>query len=57
MGTDRAAFPHIIKVQYTVDGKDYTKRKWLGIGGAVPRVGSMTAVTYCTQKPSKAKVW
>ena len=26
---DGAVFPHIIKVVYSVDGKEYTKRKWL----------------------------
>ena len=26
---DGATFPHIIKVRYTVGGKDYFKRKWI----------------------------
>ena len=29
---DGAIFPHIIKVEYTVDGQTYTKRKWIGAG-------------------------
>ena len=29
---DGAAFPHIIKVKYTIDGKDYICRKWIGAG-------------------------
>jgi len=28
---DGAIFPHIIKVSYTVDGVEYTKRKWIGL--------------------------
>ena len=53
---DGAAFPHIIKVQYVVDGKTYTKRKWIGAGKAVPAVGSRMTILYCSDKPSKAKI-
>ena len=53
---DGAAFPHIIKVQYVVDGTAYTKRKWIGAGQAVPAVGSEVTVIYCSGKPGKAKI-
>ena len=53
---DGAAFPHIIKVQYVVDGNTYTKRKWIGAGQAVPAVESEVTVLYCSSKPGKAKV-
>ena len=53
---DGAIFPHIIKVQYVVDGNTYTKRKWIGAGKAVPTVGSKLTVLYCSNKPSKAKI-
>lgn len=53
---DGATFPHIIKVQYVVDGKYYTKRKWIGAGKAVPAVGSGVTVLYCDDKPRKAKI-
>ena len=57
MGTmDGAVFPHIIKVQYEVDGNTYTKRKWIGAGKAVPAVGSNVTVLYCSNKPGKAKI-
>ena len=57
MGTmDGAKFPHIIKVQYDVDGNTYTKRKWIGAGKPVPAVGSQLTVLYCSSKPSKAKI-
>ena len=36
---DGATFPHIMKVQYVVDGSTYTKRKWIGAGNTVPAVG------------------
>ena len=29
---DGAAFPHIIKVKYTIGVKDYTCQKWIGAG-------------------------
>ena len=51
-----ATFPHIIKVQYVVDGKTYTKRKWIGARKEVPAVGSNVTVHYCSNKPTKAKI-
>ena len=57
MGTlDGATFPHIIKVQYVVDGNTYIKRKWIGAGKEVPAVGSKVTVLYSSDKPSKAKI-
>ena len=53
---DGATFPHIIKVQYTVDGVVYAKRKWIHAGYAVPEVGSGVKIIYSEEKPSKAKV-
>ena len=57
MGTlDGATFPHIIKVQYVVDGNTYIKRKWIGAGKEVPAVGSKVTVLYSSDKPAKAKI-
>ena len=53
---DGATFPHIIKVQYVVDGNTYTKKKWIGAGKEVPAVGSKLTVLYFSNKPSKAKI-
>ena len=53
---DGAAFSHIIKVQYVVDGNTYIKSKWIGAGKPVPAVGSNLTVLYCSNKPSKAKI-
>ena len=53
---DGAIFPHVIKVRYSVDGKEYTKRKWIHAGNPVPSVGSSMRVSYDPKKPSKAKV-
>lgn len=53
---DGALFPHIVKIQYTVNGKCYTKRKWIGVYCAVPLVGSNATVLYSEHKPAKAKI-
>ena len=53
---DGATFPHVVKVKYTVNGKDYVKRKWLSAGISVPLVGASVTVFYSEEKPSKAKI-
>lgn len=53
---DGAIFPHIIKVQYTVDGKTYIKRKWIGANSQPPVEGSSVTVLYYGNNPNKAKV-
>ena len=53
---DGATFPHVIKVQYVVEGNTYTKRKWIGAGKPVPAVGSEVTVHYCSNKPGKANI-
>ena len=54
---DGAAFPHVIKVRYTVDGTDYFKRKWLGAGQRAPDAGSSVKVVYSEEKPKKARIF
>lgn len=53
---DGATFPHIIKVKYAVDEKEYICRKWINAGHQVPGEGTTIKVVYRTDKPSKAKV-
>lgn len=53
---DGAVFPHIIKVEYSVDGQTYTKRKWVSAGQPVPSVGSSVTLIYPERKPAKAKI-
>ena len=52
---DGAIFPHILKVRYTVDGKEYVRRKWLLTKGRVPMEGDAVGVVYDDQKPDKIK--
>ena len=53
---DGALFPHVIKVTYTVDGREYAKRKWAGAGVPVPVKGNSVKVVYDAEKPSKARI-
>lgn len=53
---DGARFPHIIKIEYIVNGKTYTKRKWIRAGESVFKIGSCVQVIYDSEKPSKAKI-
>jgi len=53
---DGATFPSVIKVHYTVDGKDFTKWKWIPAGERVPETGSRVTVRYRSDKPKKAKI-
>jgi hypothetical protein len=52
---DGAVFPHIIKVSYSVDGKEYIRRKWIGAGVPVPNEGSSVKVVYTDGAPTKAE--
>jgi hypothetical protein len=54
---DGAIFPHIIKVKYSVDGKDYTTRKWLSAGIAPPYIGEQISITYDDMNPKKATIY
>ena len=53
---DGAAFPHIVKIKYTVDGKEYVKHKWLNAGVRCPAVGETVTVVYREDKPEKFSI-
>ena len=53
---DGATFPHIIKVAYEVDGKEYTKRKWIHQSVTPPELDSTVTVAYSEANPKKAKI-
>ena len=53
---DGAIFPHIIKISYTVNGKEYIKRKWIKAAYTVPAVGSSVKLVYSENKPTRADV-
>lgn len=53
---DGARFPHIVKVRYSVDGKEYTKRKWYGVYSQVPQEGSTVNILYEEDNPKKIQI-
>ena len=53
---DGATFPHIIKVRYIVDGREYTKRKWIRAGAELPAVGNRVRLIYSEDKPTSADI-
>lgn len=52
-GADGAQYPHVVTVKYTVNGKEYTKRKWLTPSTPAPTVGSTVTVSYDDNNPGK----
>ena len=53
---DGATFPHIITVKYSVNGQEYSKRKWIKACDTPPTLNSEVTVIYDENKPSKSKV-
>jgi len=53
---DGATFPHVVKVIYSVNGTEYTRRKWVSAGSPVPSVGNTVTVVYPEDKPQKARI-
>ena len=53
---DGATFPHIITVEYFVDGQEYTKRKWIKACDTPPALNTEMTVIYDENKPNKSKV-
>ncbi|MBQ8283700.1 MAG: sugar ABC transporter permease [Clostridia bacterium] len=53
---DGAIFPHVVKVRYTIDGKEYFKRKWIRAGKPTPKIGDVVTVAYREENPKKAVI-
>ena len=53
---DGAMFPFVIKVQYTVAGKEHVKRMWVMRKDFFPAVGDTVRVIYDDSKPEKIKI-
>lgn len=53
---DGAAFPHIVTVEYEVDGRKYTKKKILNYNITCPNVGSNIDVYYDVENPKKIRL-
>ncbi|MBQ2310280.1 MAG: sugar ABC transporter permease [Erysipelotrichales bacterium] len=53
---DGARFPYIVQVRYTVDGVEYTKRKWIGTQYPVPHEGDTVELVYEEDKPEHIQI-
>ena len=53
---DGAAFPHVIKVRYTVDGTEYLKRLWIGAQYPVPAEGETVQLVFDDARPDRVRV-
>ncbi|MBQ4578145.1 MAG: sugar ABC transporter permease [Clostridia bacterium] len=53
---DGATFPHVIKVQYTVEDRTYTKWKWVPAHRRAPVPGEVVTVLYDKEKPAKGRI-
>ncbi len=57
LGTlDGALFPHVIKVKYVVNEKEYFKLKWVGPYKKIPTINQNVIVVYKEQNPKKARI-
>ncbi len=50
---DGAAFPHMVSFRYTVDGKDYTSRRFLNWTVRCPAVGGRVTVWFDPEAPAR----
>ena len=53
---DGAIFPHTVKVRYTVGGKDFVKKKWLGPSVIPPKVNDEVTIIYRKENPKKFRI-
>lgn len=53
---DGAIFPHVLKVKYIVDGKEYVRKKWILTKNRVPEKGDAVGVLYDEMKPERIKL-
>ena len=51
-------YSYVIKVRYSVDGKDYFKKRYWGYcdSESTPMIGEILPVTYSEKNPKKARV-
>ncbi len=56
VGADGALFPHIIKVEYSVNGKLFKKSKWIPATSYVPSAGESVRIVYDENSPRRAKI-
>ena len=53
---DGATFPHIMTFTYTLNGVEYTKRKYIGLRADAIGIFGNVVVYYDKEKPSKCAI-
>ena len=53
---DGATFPHVIKVEYEVDGNKYISRKWIKAGHEFHTINTKVKIIYNEEKPNRGKI-
>jgi hypothetical protein len=53
---NQVQFPHLITVQYDVNGTTYKKRKYIRASDVCPQHGDFVVVLYQKEKPSKCRI-
>lgn len=51
---DGSIFPHIVKVKYAVEGREFICKQWVEAGCRVPDEGETVKVLYSSEKPAKS---
>lgn len=49
-------FPHLITVQYDVNGTTYRKIKYMGANNVCPQQGDFVTIFYKKEKPAKCRI-
>lgn len=49
-------FPHLLVVQYNVNGTIYKKMKYIRTNNPCPHIGDFVVVLYKKEKPSKCRI-
>ncbi len=56
IGTDGALYPHYVTVTYSVDGAEYTKRKYIGLRNNKIGIPEKVKVYYDERNPARCVV-
>lgn len=53
---DGAVFPYIAEIRYTVNGREYIRKKWIMPDFPVPHAGDTVQLVYDEDRPEKIRI-
>ena len=53
---DGAVFPHVVRVRYTVNGREYLAGKWVMPQYPLPAEGDTVQLVYDERRPEKVRI-